>query len=164
MHVSCLPIALCTSAAATDESTPPDSAQMARSPPTWARIFATCSSMTDAIFHVGEHPARSWRNVRSTAMPCGEWTTSGWNCTPQIRRLSFSSTATGASGVLAVARKPGGASVTASKWLIHTSCDSGTSMCSTDDVAVRVRWARPYSPRMPRPTVPPSCCAISCAP
>ena len=47
-------MARCTSAAATDESTPPDSAQTARGRrrPA-ARIRATCSSMTDAIVHVG---------------------------------------------------------------------------------------------------------------
>ena len=38
--------------------------------------------MTDAIVHVGAQPASSWRKRRSTAMPYGEWTTSGWNCTP----------------------------------------------------------------------------------
>jgi hypothetical protein len=89
-------------------------------------------------------------------MPCGEWHDLGVELDAPDRRSSFSSTATGASGVLAVARKPGGGSVIASKWLIHTSCSSGMSACSSDESAVRVRCARPYSPRMPRPTVPPS--------
>jgi hypothetical protein len=81
-HVSWWPIAWWTSAAATDESTPPDRPQIARPSPTWARMRATCSSMTDAIVHDGARPARSWRNRRSTPIPYGECTTSGWNCTP----------------------------------------------------------------------------------
>ena len=48
-HVSWSPIALCTSAAATAESTPPDSPQITRSSPTWARISATACSMIDVV-------------------------------------------------------------------------------------------------------------------
>ena len=81
--------------------------------------------MIEAIVHVGAQPASSWRKRCSTTMPCGEWTTSGWNCTPQILREALSSAATGASAVEAVATKPSGAWVTASKWLIHTSCVDG---------------------------------------
>ena len=72
--------------------------------------------------------------------------------------------ATGASFVLAVGVNPGGATVIASKWLIHTSCSSGRSAGNSDESAVRVSRARPYSPAMPRPTVPPSWVAISWAP
>jgi hypothetical protein len=71
-------MARCTSAAATAESTPPDNAQMTRSSPTMARIAATCSSMIEAIVHVGLHPARSMTNRRSTCMPKDVCTTSGW--------------------------------------------------------------------------------------
>ena len=39
-QVSRSPIARCTSSAATHESTPPESPQMARPSPTWARIRA----------------------------------------------------------------------------------------------------------------------------
>ena len=48
-HVSWSPIALCTSAAATAESTPPDSPQITRSLPTCARISATACSMIDDV-------------------------------------------------------------------------------------------------------------------
>ena len=58
-HVSCGPTALCTSAAATAESTPPDSAQITRPVPTCALIAATCSSMTEPIVQVGGQPQTS---------------------------------------------------------------------------------------------------------
>ena len=52
-------MARCTSAAATAESTPPDSPHSTRLSPTAARIAATCSSMTLVIVHVGSAPAMS---------------------------------------------------------------------------------------------------------
>ena len=58
-QVSCGPTALCTSAAATAESTPPDSPQITRSSPTCSRIAATEVSMIDVIVHVGRHPQAS---------------------------------------------------------------------------------------------------------
>ena len=44
-QMSCLPMALISSAATTDESTPPDSASSTFWSPIWARIASTCSSM-----------------------------------------------------------------------------------------------------------------------
>ena len=58
-HVSWSPTALCTSAAATAESTPPDSPQITCSSPTWARIASTDCSMIDVIVHVGRQPHTS---------------------------------------------------------------------------------------------------------
>ncbi len=58
-QVSWSPIARCTSAAATAESTPPDSPQITRDVPTCARIRATCSSMMLASVQVGLRPAMS---------------------------------------------------------------------------------------------------------
>ena len=52
-------MARCTSAAATAESTPPESPQSTRLSPTAARMAATCSSMTLAVVHVGSAPAIS---------------------------------------------------------------------------------------------------------
>ncbi len=66
-QVSWSPIARCTSAAATAESTPPDRPQMTRSPPTWARTSATASSMMFVFVHVGRHAHTSKRNARSTS-------------------------------------------------------------------------------------------------
>ena len=58
-QVSWGPTARCTSAAATEESTPPDSPQMTRSWPTWARICSIEVSMIDAIVQVGSQPQTS---------------------------------------------------------------------------------------------------------
>jgi hypothetical protein len=71
-----------TSAAATAESTPPESAQMTRAPPTCARTFSTWVSITEVIVQVGRAPHTSWRNRVSSAWPPAVWTTSGWNWTP----------------------------------------------------------------------------------
>jgi hypothetical protein len=68
-QVSWCPIALCTSAAATAESTPPDSAQITRASPTWARMASTCCSMIDVMVHEGARPARWWRNWLITCCP-----------------------------------------------------------------------------------------------
>jgi hypothetical protein len=74
-----------------------------------------------------------------TCEPYGVWTTSGWYCTPQIFRSGASMTAIGASGVPAVATNPGGTSVTASKWLIHTSCSAGMPSCSNVEAVPAIR-------------------------
>ena len=71
-QVSRSPIARWTSAAATAESTPPDSPQIARPSPTCSRIAATVSSMIEAIVQPGAMPATSCRKRRSTSWPCGE--------------------------------------------------------------------------------------------
>ncbi len=71
-------MARCTIAAATAESTPPDSPQIAPPSPTCARIRSTCSSMMLPMVQAGRQPASS-RNRRSTAIPCSVCITSGWN-------------------------------------------------------------------------------------
>ena len=48
-----------TRAAATAESTPPDSPQMARPAPTWARMASTWLLDDGAIVHVGRQPQAS---------------------------------------------------------------------------------------------------------
>ncbi len=52
-QVSWSPIALWTSAAATAESTPPDSPQITAPSPTWAWMASTACSMIDTRVHVG---------------------------------------------------------------------------------------------------------------
>ena len=81
-HVSRSPIARCTSSAATLESTPPESPQIARPSPTWARIASICSSITDLGLQVRSHPHTSSRKFVRTCWPYGVWTTSGWNWIP----------------------------------------------------------------------------------
>ena len=112
-------MARCTRAAATAESTPPDSPQIACPSPTWARIRSVCSSMMLPMVQVGRQPASS-RNRRSTSRPCSVCITSGWNCTPYSWRLVSSIAATGVAAVRAVTVKPGGAPVTVSPCDIHT--------------------------------------------
>ena len=64
-------MARCTSAAATAESTPPDSPQMAWPSPTCSRTCSTSASAMLAAVHVAPIPAKSCRNRLSTCWPCG---------------------------------------------------------------------------------------------
>ena len=114
-------MARCTSAAATAESTPPDSPQMARPSPTCSRISVTCSSTMFSMVQDGRHPASSRKRARMR-VPCSVCMTSGWNWTPNMRRCSFSTAATGVTSVRAVTVKPGGAAVQVSPCDIHTCC------------------------------------------
>ena len=108
-----------TSAAATAESTPPDSPQMARPSPTCSRIAVTCSSTMFSMVQDGRQPASSRKRPRTRA-PCSVCRTSGWNCTPNRRSLVFSTAATGVASVRAVTAKPGGAAVQVSPCDIQT--------------------------------------------
>ena len=109
------PMARCTSAAATAESTPPDRPQIARpSSPTCARTSAmSCSAILSAV-QFCSRPATSVRKRVSTSWPCGECCTSGWYCTPAIFLSRHSIAATGAPADVAVTSKPSGAADTAS--------------------------------------------------
>ena len=162
-QVSWSPTALCTSAAATAESTPPLSAHSTRSDPTWARTAATCCSMMETCVHPGRQPQTSMRKWSNTSLPRSVWTTSGWNCRPKSRRSGSCIAATGAPGLVAVRVKPSGTAVMASPWLIHTLDVAGQSG-HRGEAPVSVSSVRPYSPCPVRDTVPPSCSAISCAP
>ena len=165
-HVSCEPTALCTNAAATAESTPPDNAHSTRSAPTCARTASTCCSMIETCVHPGAHPHTSIRKWSNTSPPRSVCTTSGWNCSPNRRRSASCMAATGAPPDDAVATNPGGTSVMASPWLIQTDDVAGQSGNSGDfpPDADNDNAVRPYSPAPVRDTVPPSCSAMSCAP
>jgi hypothetical protein len=156
-------MARCTSAAATAESTPPDSAHSARRSPICALIAATCSSTTLLIVQVGSRPAMSNRKCSSTVCPCAVCRTSGWNCTPASRRSTSSNAATGAPVLVAVTVNPGGAALTASPWLIHTDCSGGSDPNSRPSV-VTVSGVPPYSRSPVRATVPPRLCAMAWKP
>ena len=97
-QVSWSPTALCTSAAATAESTPPLSAHSTRSVPTWACTAATCCSMIDTWVHPGRQPHTSMTKWSKTSLPRSVCTTSGWNCRPKSRRSGSCMAATGAPG------------------------------------------------------------------
>ncbi len=146
-QVSWSPTALCTSAAATAESTPPDSAQSTRSVPTCARTASTCCSMIDTCVHSGAQPHTSMRKWSNTSPPRSVCTTSGWNCNPKSRRAGSCMAATGAAGDVAVATKPEGTSVMASPWLIHTDDVEGQSGRSGEpEPGESHSDVRPYSP------------------
>ena len=110
-QVSWSPTAFCTIAAATAESTPPDSPQITCAAPTWARMRSTCSSMTLALVQSGVRPATEYRKFSSAACPSGVCLTSGCHCTPAMRRAVSSNAATGAPSVEASTVKPSGACV-----------------------------------------------------
>jgi hypothetical protein len=76
-QVSWSPTAFCTSAAATDESTPPDSAQSTRAEPTCSRICDTSVSTTLAGVQSAGNPAPRHRKFSSTRWPNAECMTSG---------------------------------------------------------------------------------------
>ena len=99
-QVSWSPTARWTSSAATAESTPPDSAQITRSSPTWARIRSTCSSMNWCAVQVGGTWHASSTNCPSISVPRGVCSTSGWNCTANRPRSR--------SSMAAIARRLGG--------------------------------------------------------
>ena len=82
-HVSWSPIALCTSAAATAESTPPESPQITRSSPTCARISVD-GLLDDRDVRPGRRgsPRRRRGTPSASPWPRSVCPTSGWNCTP----------------------------------------------------------------------------------
>ena len=90
MQVKRSPIALWISAAATLESTPPDSPQITRpSLPTWVRIRATASSTKLAIDQSPFALQMPNKKLPSNSAPRGVCTTSGWNWTQWIRFAAF---------------------------------------------------------------------------
>jgi len=76
-------MARCTSAAATAESTPPESPQIARwAGPTSSRMRRTSCSMKWPGVQSGVQPQISNRKLWRISLPRGVWATSGWNSTP----------------------------------------------------------------------------------
>ena len=132
-QVSRSPMARCTIAAATAESTPPDSAQIARPSPICSRMASTCSSTMLTIVQVGRQPAMSRRKCSSTCWPCSVCSTSGCHWTPANPRPTSSNAATGVPDVDASTAKPDGAAVTESPWDIHTLCAVGIEASSVPD-------------------------------
>ena len=80
--------------------------------------------------------------------------TSGWNCTPAIRRSMFSKAATGAPGLLASTSNPAGATSTLSPCDIQTFCVSGRPLSRVPG-ARTVSVVPPYSLPPVRATEPP---------
>src|SRR5665647_1880595 len=108
-QVSWSPTARCPGAAATAESTPPDSPQITLAPATWARIAATPSATTFPAVQVGARPAPRYRKFSRACWPSGECLTSGCHCRPYRCRSRSSNAATGAPGEWASTWNPAGA-------------------------------------------------------
>ena len=123
-----MPIARCTSAAATEESTPPESPHSALPSPTRARTRAISSSMKASIVHAprgAADPAHEVREQRPRRPRCGP--PRGGRAAPRSgasrgappRRASSRSTPS--------TTKPGGRRSTRSPWLIQTTRSAAPS-------------------------------------
>ncbi len=78
MQCTRLPMARASRAATTDESTPPDRAQITcSSGPTWAATVSSCCCKKVCMVHTGAMPATPNKKASSSSMPRGEWVTSG---------------------------------------------------------------------------------------
>ena len=172
-QVSRSPIARWISAAATDESTPPDSPSSTSSSPTCARIAATASP--HVVVHVpvvaaaadvvreAREDRRALLRVRDFGMELHA-RRSGATRRPSPRSRTRSTSRS--------AVKPGGSAVTLSPWLIHTSSRPWPSaLRAVLDVAEQRRVpARAHlgiaelAHRARSRRVPPSCAAIVCMP
>jgi hypothetical protein len=108
-------------------------------------------------------PQMSSRKRRSTSVPYGVCTTSGWNWMPYSARSVSSNAATGDSDDDASATAPAGGSKTVSRWLIQQGCSEG-SPASSRPCSLTVRVERPNSPTAAPSTRPPSSSAIACIP
>ena len=116
-----------TSTAATEESTPPERAQMAwPASPTFSRMAWTVDWMKCSGVQSGLALQMLKRKLRSSAEPCLVWWTSGWNCTAQILRVGSAMPAT-ALEVFAVRWKPGGRASALSPWDIQAVMVAGSS-------------------------------------
>jgi len=113
-------MALSSSAAQTDESTPPERAHKTRASPICSLSCSTDSAMNEDGRQSPVHPQTFTRKFRSTVCPRGVCMTSGWNCTPYILRFGSAMAAQVECSVRASTEKPGGTWVTRSPWLIHT--------------------------------------------
>jgi hypothetical protein len=123
--VSWSPIARSSSAATTDESTPPERPRITRSPPTCPRTRAIASSMMLAGVHSVRQPQISTAKRRSMSAPCGVCVTSGWNWTPYQPRRSSAIAACSTLSVEPTVVNPSGSAVT------RSPCDIQTSSCGT---------------------------------
>src|SRR2546421_204263 len=139
------PIARWTRLAATAESTPPDSPQIARrSGPTSVAIRCTSWSMKCPGVQSGVQPQIWNRKLWMISRPRGVCATSGWNRIPKIGFISCWNPATGALALEAVTRNPGGGCSILSPWLAHTVMHASGAKPANRPVASRtVTSARP---------------------
>ena len=149
MQCSWSPIARCTSAAATDESTPPESPQTACPSPT------CCADRRDRLVDERRPSSRSAGSRRCRARSCSSsspppsvWTTSGWNWMPQSGRSRMAHG--GERRVVARSRcsaKPSGSAQHAIA-VAHPDgalARRSTSPSKSGSLALELQRARPYS-------------------
>ena len=101
-------------------------------------MWMKCSGVQSAFA-----PQMPSTKLRSSSIPCRVCTTSGWNCTAQMRRASSAIPAS-AFAVFAVCVKPAGRAFASSPWLIHTSSVAGRPRKSCVS-AITSTCAWPYS-------------------
>ncbi len=82
MQCSRSPMALCSSMATTEESTPPERPQTTSPSPTCSRMHCTLSATKAPMHQSRAQPQTSCRKLPRISAPRGVWETSGWNCTP----------------------------------------------------------------------------------
>ena len=78
-QVSCLPMALASMAASTEESTPPDRAQSTLPLPMRFCRASTLFSTKESIFQSPVQPQTLYTKLCSIFLPSAVWSTSGWN-------------------------------------------------------------------------------------
>mmetsp|Transcript_4484 Transcript_4484/g.11497 ORF Transcript_4484/g.11497 Transcript_4484/m.11497 type:complete len:296 (+) Transcript_4484:1155-2042(+) len=158
-----LPSALCSSAAHTDESTPPEtSTRTFLTGPTISLIsaMAMCSRLTTVKLACS--PQMPNRKFFIICLPSVDRSTSGWNCTP-YRCREASAMPTMSSPECATSLKPSGTEETESPCVSSTSVPAGTSAKSAHSVTtVMGNW--PSSRRAFFSTLPPKWWLSSCMP
>mmetsp|Transcript_22675 Transcript_22675/g.61861 ORF Transcript_22675/g.61861 Transcript_22675/m.61861 type:complete len:204 (-) Transcript_22675:367-978(-) len=175
-----LPIALCTRAAATLESTPPLTAPTTVPSPSLPKIRSTWSCAKSCMFQEPAQPQMLSTKFLMIWAPQGVCVTSGWNCTPHILRAWLSTAANSQLDVYAICTKVSGSLVTLSPWLIQTFDASSAVMPLKRALAPRaffaslspgaarsvrmVSSALPNSRLVPDSTLPPWVWHISCRP
>ncbi len=145
-------------AAATAESTPPESAQITRSSPTCRRIFSISWPTKFSIVQSGLAWQMAKTKFRSSTVPCSLWCTSGWNWMPKRRCVASEHAAIGELPLWAMTFHPGARLSMRSPWLIQTvELSISSAMSAKRSLASSiVILAAPYSRWLARATLPPA--------
>ena len=162
-QVKLSPIALWTSTAATDESTPPLKAQSTFLSPIISFNSFILSAINESVVQSPLTPQTLYKKFLSTLSPSWQCSTSGWNCTPYNFFSVFSIAATGQSLVCAIDLNPSGSLSIKSVWLIHTIFVDIPSNIA-DSLYVISVFPYSFSAFVPFLTLPPNIWDITCIP
>ena len=163
-QVSWSPTARCTSAAATAESTPPDSPQMARLSPTC--VADLLDLLVDDVDHRPGRPAAGDVDEELLEHLLAVLGVQHLGVPLHAGQPAARASSNAATGVLVGRGERGEAgrrAATASPWLIHTRWPAGSPASSVPG-SVTVTSVRPNSDRPVRATSPPSASAIAWKP